>query len=204
MLLAPGATLGDEVKAEIAGELNVKELEAIDTLSGLMTWTVIPNYKTLGPRLGAKVNDVKAALADADGAAVKAALDSDGSVVVTGETLTVDDVEVRASRHEELALAEEAGWAVALDLDLDDALRLEGTAREVVRALNDLRKDAGFAIADRVTVTLDPPPDIAKAIESHQAWIATEVLATEVQLAPGGEMELTVDGKPFPVSLTKA
>ncbi len=204
MLLAPGATLGDEVKAEIAGELNVKELEAIDTLSGLMTWTVIPNYKTLGPRLGAKVNDVKAALADADGAAVKAALDSDGSVVVTGETLTVDDVEVRASRHEELALAEEAGWAVALDLDLDDALRLEGTAREVVRALNDLRKDAGFAIADRVTVTLDPPPDIAKAIESHQAWIATEVLATEVQLAPGGALEVTVDGEPFPVSLTKA
>lgn len=93
---------------------------------------------------------------------------------------------------------------MALDLELDDELRLEGTAREVVRALNDLRKDAGFAIADRVTVALDPPDDIARAVAGHEAWIAQEVLATEVRLAPGGEQSLTVDGATFPVSLTRA
>lgn len=202
LLLAPGVTLDDDVLAEVATELNVKELEAIDTLSGLMSWTVIPNFKALGPRLGARVNDVKAALASADGGAVKAALDTDGSVVVAGETLTADDVEVRANRHDEFALAEEAGWAVALDLDLDDALRLEGTAREVVRALNDLRKEAGFAIADRVTISLDPPPALAEAVTAHQAWIAGEVLATDLRLAPGGAHELTVDNHTFPVTIT--
>ena len=85
-----------------------------------------------------------------------------------------------------------------------DELRAEGTAREVVRALNDLRKESGFAIADRVTVTLDPPPEIADAVTTHNEWIAQEVLATEVQLAPGGDPEVTVDGATFPVSLTLA
>jgi isoleucyl-tRNA synthetase len=202
LLLAPGAALDDEVLDEIATELNVKQLEAIDTLSGLMSWTVIPNFKTLGPRLGARVNEVKAALAAADGAAIKAALDADGSVVIAGETLTADDVEVRANRHDEFALAEEAGWAVALDLDLDETLILEGTAREVVRALNDLRKDAGFAIADRVVVTLDPPAAVADAVTAHREWIAGEVLAGDLQLAPGGDHEITVDGDTFPVAIT--
>ena len=73
-----------------------------------------------------------------------------------------------------------------------------------MRAINDLRKEAGFAIADRVTVQLDPPTEIADAIETHNAWIAQEVLATEVQLAPGGTHEVTVDGATFPVTLTRS
>ena len=204
MLLAPGAELADDILTEIATELNVKSLEAIDTLSGLMTWDAVPNFKTLGPRLGPRVNDVKAALAAADGAAIKAALDDNGSVEVAGQVLSADDVEVRASRHEDLALAEDGGWAVALDLDLDDDLRLEGTAREVVRALNDLRKEAGFAIADRVTIALDPGPAVTAAVEAHRDWIAAETLATELGLAPGGDHAITIDGEPVAVAIARS
>src|SRR5690606_40038344 len=100
----------------------------------------------------------------------------------------------RAARHEAFALAEDAGWAVALDLELDDDLRLEGLAREIVRSLNDLRKEIGLAVADRIAVTLDADGPVAAAIERHRDHIAAEVLAVDLALAPGGDQQITVDG----------
>ena len=144
LLLHPGATLDDEVVAEIAAELNVKALEDVDTLSGLLSWTVVPNFRALGPRLGPRVNEVKAALAAADGSALQARLEADGFIEVAGERLTADDVEVRADRHEAFALAEEGGWAVALDLELNDDLRREGLARELVRASTTSARRSGW------------------------------------------------------------
>ena len=125
-------------------ELNVRSLEHIDTLSGLMSWTVVPNFRALGPRLGPRVNEVKAALAAADGSALQQALERDGFVEIAGERLEPADVDVRAERHADFALADDDGWAVALDLEIDDDLRREGQARELVRALNDLRKELGL------------------------------------------------------------
>ncbi len=203
LLLHPGIDLHGEVEQEIVGELNVKRLEDIDTLSGLMRWTVVPNFKALGPRLGKRVNDVKQALAAADGTALQAELEATGAFEVAGERLGRDDVELRASHHEAFALAEDEGWAVALDLEVDDDLRAEGTARELIRALNDLRKDAGFAIADRIELTLQPDEALRPAIEAHEATIAAEVLATTLTFGPG-ERELTVDGLPVRVTLTRA
>src|SRR5690606_35807962 len=133
LLLHPGTRLDADVAAEVRAELNVKALEDIDTLSGLMTWTLQPNFKVLGPRLGPKVGEVKAALAAADGSALKQQLDAEGAIVVAGERLEAGDVEARAQRHEAFALAEDEGWAVALDLELDDELRAEGVARELIR-----------------------------------------------------------------------
>ncbi|MDQ6928301.1 MAG: isoleucine--tRNA ligase, partial [Actinomycetota bacterium] len=80
LLLHPGTTLGDAVRDEVADELNVKRLEDVDNLSDLESWTVVPNFRALGPRLGPKVNEVKAALAAMDGSAVRRALDADGYV----------------------------------------------------------------------------------------------------------------------------
>src|SRR5207248_8100201 len=111
-----------------------------ESLAGLISWTVVPNFRALGPRLGPRVNEVKQALAAADGSALREAFEADGFVEVAGERLDAGDVEIRAQRHEDFALAQEGTWAVALDLELDDDLRAEGAARELVRALNDLRK----------------------------------------------------------------
>ena len=109
---------------------------------------------------------------------LQAALERDGFVEIAGERLTADEVEVRADRHEEFALAEDGWWAVALDLELDDELRSEGTARELVRALNDLRKAVGFELSDRIAVVVSAGPDaVIEAVARHQAWIAGEVLA---------------------------
>jgi isoleucyl-tRNA synthetase len=206
MVLTDGGTLGDEVAAEVRTELNVRALEQIDTLSGLMRWQVVPNFRALGPRLGPRVNDIKQALAGADGTALKAALDADGFIELAGERLGVDDVEIRAERHEAFALAEEGGWAVALDLDIDDDLRLEGLARELVRTLNDLRKATGLAIADRIGVTLCADGAVGEAAVRHRDWIAAEVLATHfgvVAEAPDAATAVDVDGTVVTVALQR-
>lgn len=208
LLMHPGATLDDEVRAEIMAELNVKALEDIDTLSGLMSWSAQPNFRALGPRLGPKVGEVKAALAAADGSELRARLEADGFVEVAGVRLGPDDVELRARRHDAFALAEDDGWAVALDLDVDDDLRAEGTARELVRLLNDLRKESGLAIADRIAVHLYPDPELTPAVTAHRDWIAGEVLATELLVDPGpapapATVTVSVDGRPVGVALRR-
>jgi isoleucyl-tRNA synthetase len=205
LLLHPGVTLSPDVTDEIATELNVKALEDVDTLSGLISWTVVPNFRALGPRLGSRVNDVKQALAAADGSALQRQLEQDGWVEVAGVRLEAAEVDVRASRHDAFALAEDAGWAVALDLELTDELRLEGTAREIVRGLNDLRKEVGLEIADRIRVVLDGPPAVAAAVGAHRDWIAGEVLARELVVSPvaGDARRISVDDHEVRVSLTK-
>ena len=206
MVLHPGIVLDDDVAGEIRTELNVKDLEQIDTLSGLLSWTIVPNFRALGPRLGPRVNDVKQALARADGSVLKAQLDEHGWFEIAGERLTADEVEVRAERHAHFALAEDDGWAIALDLELDDELREEGLARELVRALNDQRKAGGFAIADRITIRLDAPERFGPVLDHHGDWIAGETLCVELERGPVGEggAALEVDGDALRALLSDA
>jgi isoleucyl-tRNA synthetase len=209
LLLHPGVTLSDEVRAEIADELNVHALEDVETLGDLVTWTVVPNFRALGPRLGPKVNDVKAALAAADGSALQRALEADGQVEVAGVVLGPDDVQVRAESSGDFALAQDGPWAVALDLELDEDLRVEGMARELVRVLNDLRKERGFAIADRIRVSLVAGGRVAAAVSAHGDLIAGEVLALSLALeADGGGADgapvVELDGEPVAITLALA
>jgi len=202
LLLHPGADLDDGERAEIAAELNVKRLEDVDTLSDLMTWEVVPNFRALGPRLGPKVNAVKAALAAADGSELQRRLERDGFVEVAGERLEAGDVEVRARRHDAFALAEDQGWAVALDLEVDEDLRTEGLARELVRAVNDLRKEQGLAIADRIVLTVGGDEAVRAVFDRHRDWLAGEVLATEVRSGQG-EHVLDLDAHRATVSIRR-
>ena len=205
LLLHPGAELSEEAAAEVRDELNVKQLEQVDSLAELITWTVVPNFRALGPRLGPKVNAVKAALAAADGAAIRRDLERQGWVEVAGERLEAGDVEVRAGQHEDFAVAQDGGWAVALDLDLDDGLRAEGVARELARELNDLRKRLDLRITDRVRVTIGAGPRVAAALTAHRQWVAGEVLAVALAEGPvDGGYSVVVDGEPATVAMDVA
>jgi isoleucyl-tRNA synthetase len=210
--LLPGtAGLRSEVVTEIATELNVKSFEVVDTLEGLLDYRVTPNFKTLGPRVGRLMPMVKAALEAADGATVKRAFDSEGvwRLNVDGSDLELspDDVVIHAEQHEELALAQDGPRAVALDLSLDDDLRAEGTARELVRVLNDLRKSEGFDIADRIAVVVHATGRVYDAVARHREWIAGEVLATSFEVvedrAPSGPATTTIDGEPVWLTLRR-
>jgi isoleucyl-tRNA synthetase len=207
LLLHPGVTLDDASRTELEGELNVKVAETVEGLGGIVSWSIVPSFRALGPRLGPKVNEVKQALASADGAALAEQLDAQGWIEVAGERLTADEVEVRAERHGQYALAQEGPWAVALDLELDDDLRVEGTARELSRAINDQRKDRGFEIADRIEVVVAAPDGgrAARAIDRHGDWIAGEVLATSLVLGDAdGGTAVDVDGETVVLVLQQA
>ena len=221
VLLPDHAVLSPEIAAEVAEELNVHELEPVTSLEGLLDYLVVPNFRSLGPKVGPRVPAVKAALAAVDGATVKRALDGTGAfelVLDDGSSVTLgpDDVEVRAHSHEELALAQSGEAAVALDTTLDDELRSEGLARDVVRALNDHRKAIGLEIADRIELVLGATGPLFAAIQTHGDSIATEVLAVAwsafdtddtddptgaVLRAEESVVTLDVDGAPLDVLL---
>jgi isoleucyl-tRNA synthetase len=209
-LLGRDVVLRDDVVQEIADELNVKRFEVVTSLEGLLSYGVVPNFKALGPRVGKSINKVKELLAKIDGAAVRESFDETGSfdLDVDGQTVTLgpDDVQIRAERHDELALAQDGPHAVALDLTLDDDLRSEGKARELSRVLNDLRKAKGFEISDRIRVRYHATGDLANVIERHHDWIAGEALATTLEPFPGAPPEsaerVIVAGEPVRVELS--
>jgi isoleucyl-tRNA synthetase len=201
----------DEVAAEVADALNVKQLEAVTDLEGLLEYAVVPNFRTLGPKVGKHVPQVKEALAIADGGAVKRALDTDGGydlVLPDRSTLRLDpeDVDVRAASHSELALAQDGGYAVAIDTTVDDELRAEGIARDLIRLLNDQRKADGFEIADRIRVRLGATGRVEAAAHAHRARIALEVLAVEFDVTtPAADAtRVDLDGDAVTIELLPA
>ena len=215
LVLVPDASdLDDAIVEEVRDALNVRRVELITDLEGLVDYEVVPNFAKLGPRVGKRMPGVQAALKAADGAAVRSAFDTAGRYQIHldgGDTVDVgpDEVDVRATSHAEFALAQEGGYAVALDTTLDDDLRREGLARELARRLNDLRKASGFEIADRVRVTMWTDGLLADAARQHEKWIAGEVLAEGWELpdagaqdAPGVE-RVDVDGYGAAIRLEK-
>ncbi len=214
VLLPEGATLSPAVVPLVADALNVKAIEAVTDLEGLLDYVVAPNFRTLGPKAGARVPLVKDALGTADAGALRRALDEHGTAELpladgTTFTLTPDDVEIRASSHDELVLAQDGAYAVALDTTLDDELRDEGRARDVIRLLNEARKDAGLEVSDRIRVRLGGAGLVAGAATVHAEWIAAEVLAVDFAVTPtidgaAGTTTIDVDGEQLILSVERA
>jgi isoleucyl-tRNA synthetase len=170
----------------VAEELNVKELELVDSLEQLVHYSVKPNFRALGPRFGPRMPRIAAALAALDPEQVRAlreqiAAGEPVTLAVDGETLKLDpaDLDVRAEKREGYEVEHEGPYGVALDVAVTPELRAEGLAREVVRAVQDARKEAGLDIADRIGLYLEAGGEVAAAIAAHEAWILGEVLATE-------------------------
>jgi isoleucyl-tRNA synthetase len=202
-LLAAGEVLGDDVAQEIKDELNVKELEVVDSLEGLLSYKVVPNFRALGPRLGKLVPRLKELLDEVDGGEVRRAFDEDGAfrIDVDGEEVKLEpgDVEIRAVQHADLTLTQDGPHAVALDLTIDDDLRAEGIAREIIRVVNDRRKANGFALTDRVAVDLYSTDRVVDAANRHAEAIMPEVLATSFEARAElleTPTDATIDGEP--------
>ena len=184
------------VADEVAAELNVKRLELSEADTSLVEYTVKPNFRALGPVFGKRTPQVAQAIAAADADALVAALRRDGraEVTVDGEpvTVTAEQVQVGEQSRSGWQVASEAPYSVALDLEIDEALRREGIARELVRALNDLRKRHDLALDDRVRVTIDASGEAAAALDAHADAVAEEVLAVSLERGSVGDGD-TVD-----------
>jgi isoleucyl-tRNA synthetase len=174
-----------EARADlVTAELNVKELDFVSDEGELVSYTAKPNYRALGPRFGKKMPQVAAAVAALDPAHVAKVMAAGGEIGINVEgdehTLGCEEITLALQPLEGYEVEAEAGHAVALALELDEELRREGLAREVVHAVQIARKDAGLEITDRIELSLGGGEQRVVAAREHEAYIAGEVLATTV------------------------
>ena len=190
-------------------ELNVKSLRFVEQADELGSYEIKPNFRTLGPRFGKAMPHVAAAVAALDPAHVAAALRAGATVGVAVDghdhQLTADDLLLGLRPLEGYQLEREGSHAVALELALDDGLRREGLAREVVHAIQNARKSAGLAVEDRIALTLGGDEELLAAARAHEPYVTGETLATRVEYADNGTGEAaTIEGRPLRIAVTRA
>ena len=194
----------------VAEELNVREVVFAESVAGFGRWHAKPNFKALGPRLGPRVKELATALAADDGTlAGQLARGEAAQVPAAGGNVDVEPSEVELTQEvrEGWGVASEGGLTVALDLELTDDLRLEGLARELVRAVQDARKAAGFDVSDRIALGVQGDANVEAALAAHRPYIAAETLATQVLASelpdPEFERPATLEGTEIRLTLRR-
>ncbi|HEV7810037.1 MAG TPA: DUF5915 domain-containing protein, partial [Candidatus Limnocylindrales bacterium] len=201
-LALPGGELPDRdaLIALIRDEVNVRHVELISDESALVEKRVKPLLPKIGRTHGSAVPAIMAAAREN---AVE--YHPDGSVTLAGVTLAADEVEILATPRPGTAVAHEAGVVVVIDTELTDELRADGDARELQRAVQDLRKEAGLALDDRIELWVDGLPEV---VARHLDTVAEETLATAVHCdrPPAGidtTVRLTLSGGPVQIWLQR-
>ena len=171
----------------IKHEVNVKEIEFIDDASGILVKQIKPNFRTLGPKYGKQMKDIATVINDFTQQDIQA-LERQGTKEITLDgkvlTLTLDDVEITSQDIEGwLVASSSTGLVVALDSTITDELRAEGIARELVNRIQNLRKDTGLEVTDRIQIFLQKQDTLEKAVRANEAYIKAETLANEILFA---------------------
>ncbi len=195
--------LGDVVREE----LNVKELRYVSQADELGSYEVKPNYRALGPRFGKHMPQVAAAVAALDPEHVAGALRNGGRVGISidghDHELGADDLMLAMKPLDGYQLEREGSHAVALELELDDELRREGLAREIVHAVQGARKAAGLQVEDRIELTLGGDGELLAAARAFEPYIARETLAVAVRYGDPGGTPATIDGRPLFIAVRR-
>jgi isoleucyl-tRNA synthetase len=201
----------DRFASAIREELNVRELGFTQEPHKYVEFELVPNFRVLGPKLGNQVPACKKALAEADGSALYAEMEENDKIVIDLPNgpieLTPDEVEVRLSAREDFAAASGAGQVVVLDTRVDDSLRREGLAREVINRIQRARKAMDLAYEARIKVSWNAEGDLAQAIEEHATRIAAETLASSFAQgipATSSEHDTEIDGTPLALVIESA
>ncbi|MES2813175.1 MAG: isoleucine--tRNA ligase [Bacteroidota bacterium] len=185
--------LDDAFKAEILAiedlikaEVNIKEIELLSDASGILVKQIKPNFKNLGPRFGKDMGLISKEIQDFTQEQI-AKLEQEGeiSLVISGNniTLTTQDVEISSQDIEGWLVANSNGITVALDITISDELRKEGIARELVNRIQNIRKDSGFEVTDKITVTMLNDGEIQPAVKANLEYIKSETLTGELIFA---------------------
>jgi isoleucyl-tRNA synthetase len=204
-----------EARADlVTAELNVKELDFVSETGDLVSYEIKPNYRALGPRFGKNMPQVAAALAVLDPARVAATLAAGGEVGISidghDHSLGPDDITMALKPLDGYEVEAEAGHAVALQLEIDEELRREGLAREIVRAVQLARKEAGLEVTDRIALGLTGDGEMLEVAGEHEAYIVGETLATDFNLdgaagdGTGRVSETTIEGLQLKISVRRA
>jgi isoleucyl-tRNA synthetase len=204
----------------VTSELNVKELEFVSEESELVRYRLKPNYRELGPRFGKQMPQVAAAIEALDPAHVAEAFAEGREIGVNvnghDHSLGPADISLVMEPLEGYQVEAAAGHAVALALEVDEELRREGLAREIVHAVQNARREAGLEITDRIALSLAGDAELLEAARAHQAYIAGETLATAVTYEDGdsaasssaeaeasGRRVVSIDGRDLALGLER-
>ncbi len=180
----------------IMAEVNVKEIELMDDASGVLVKQIKPNFKALGPRFGKDMGLISKEIQNLSQEQI-AQLDKTGelNVEVSGKsiTLTSEDVEISSQDIPGWLVANAGGITVALDITLTDELTKEGIARELVNRIQNIRKDSGFEVTDRIKVFIKDNKILQDAVMANESYIKSETLTDELifkeEIAEGTEIE---------------
>ncbi len=169
-------------REQILEELNVKAIEFIARDAELVNYRIKPNLPRIGKQYGKLIPVIRKALEEADGGAIASAAASGDTfdIVVGDQTITLEgqDVLIETSSAEGYACAEDSGFLTALDTTLNEELIQEGYARELVRSIQDARKQAGLEVSDRITLGVSGSKAVETALIKHRDYVMSETLAT--------------------------
>ena len=175
----------EAVKDLILNEVNVKELEYLKESTGVLVKTIKPNFKSLGPKYSKLMKPIAAAIGAMTAEDI-AAFESAGSfsVEVNGEKLQLlpEDVEIISEDIPGWLVANEGRITVALDITISEDLRQEGYARELVNRIQNLRKDSGLDVTDKIRLQIQRHAALDAAVEKHRTYISSQTLASDLQL----------------------
>ncbi len=200
----------DAVKELIQGEVNVKEIELIENTTGIITKRIKPNFKTLGPKYGKQMKQIAALVATFTQEQIADVESGKLSVlVIDGEELTVapTDFDITSEDMPGWQVASEGKLTVALDVTITPELRSEGVARELINRIQNIRKESGMEVTDKIRVEIESQ-EVAMPAEKFKEYIATQIQALEVLFVPNpaGEkvVESELDEVTLKIAITKA
>jgi len=173
------------VEGLILSEVNVKELEYLKETAGVIEKSIKANFKTLGPKYGKQMKQIAGAISQLSQAEISAfELAGTYDLIIEGAAVTIslEDADILSKDIPGWAVASEAGITVALDLTLTDELEEEGLARELVNRIQNLRKDKGLEVTDRINLSILDQPNINKAVTNNLKYICAETLAESLEL----------------------
>jgi isoleucyl-tRNA synthetase len=185
-------------------ELNVKSVRYVSEADELGSFELKPNYRALGPRFGKQMPQVAAAIAALDPARLRAGDHVGINVEGHDHDIGPDDVTVVLQPLGGYQVERSGTHAVALNLELDDALRREGLAREVVHAVQAARKSAGLDVEDRIALTLGGDEELLAAARAHEDYVAGETLATSLDFDGAGGQQAEIEGRALSISVRLA
>ena len=200
----------EAVKDLILAEVNVREVEYIDDTASILVKKIKPNFKTLGPRYGKLMKEISNAITALTPQEI-VAFENSGNheVTLNGQQiiLTSEDVEIISEDIPGWQVANDGRLTVALDITVSEDLRNEGIAREFVNRIQNIRKDNGFDVTDKITVDIEDNEFVRDAVTRHSAYIGSQTLATSVNLTTGisGDniREIDIDEVLIKISVTK-
>ncbi|MDO4728636.1 MAG: isoleucine--tRNA ligase [Bacteroidota bacterium] len=169
----------------IKSEVNVKAIELIDDTAGIFVKQIKPNFKTLGPRFGKDIKNVTNLIQNFTQEEIQT-IEKEGKIDINLQdkqvTLNLEDVEITTQDIEGWLVVSSAGILVALDIHITDELRKEGIARELVNRIQNIRKDSGFEVTDKIKITIKTQKVVEEAILSNLDYIKSETLTQQLDI----------------------